>query len=126
MEKLSVDPTWPTLMLTTVAQTSVMPSSLSPPEIPSTPALRLEMDPDQTVRYISEFEVAVCTSCGYALNSSPGISRHLMTKHSWSRTEARAYEQKFLNRSIRSPSKSDDDWIIPSRGLRHLNSGMKR
>jgi len=68
---------------------------------------------DQMVQYISEFEIAVCVACRSALNAPPGISRHLVSTHSWTRKEAKALEQQFIDQPIRSPNNIDEPWIIP-------------
>jgi len=67
----------------------------------------------EMVCYLPKFEVAVCTECQHALNAPPGISRHLITAHLWSAAEAKAIDQQFVDKVIRSPSDPNCVWIIP-------------
>src|SRR5271168_2313100 len=65
------------------------------------------------VRYLPKFEVVICTECHYVLNKSPGISRHLTSVHSWSPAEAKAVDQQFIDKVMRSPGLPNCTWIFP-------------
>jgi Orsellinic acid/F9775 biosynthesis cluster protein D len=67
----------------------------------------------EMVSYLSKYEVAVCTECHHVLNKSPGISRHLMSVHLWSKTEAKAIDEQFIDKTIRSPNHPNCTWILP-------------
>ena len=56
----------------------------------------------KAIQYLVEFEVAVCSQCGYGLHKPPGIRRHLMSRHMYDRRDAKRIEDGFQGLKIRS------------------------
>jgi len=68
---------------------------------------------ERMIKYLPQFKIAVCIPCGYSVNASPGIKRHLMSKHACPMSMAKTIDQTFVEREIKSPSDPKVEWIIP-------------
>jgi len=65
------------------------------------------------IKYLPQFKIAACIPCGYSVNASPGIKRHLMSKHACPISTAKTIDQTFVEKEIKSSSDPKVEWIIP-------------
>jgi len=50
---------------------------------------------DKSIYYLSKYEIIVCLMCDYGLDDSPGIRRHLMSRHSYDWREIKKIENEY-------------------------------
>jgi hypothetical protein len=68
---------------------------------------------EEMIRYVPEYEIAVCIPCGHSVNASPGVKNHLITKHSCPNAIAKSIDESFKEKPIRSQSDPKVEWITP-------------